>query len=177
MAEDFGRLAQAIKQKDIADNVIASIIGRPSERGHTGEYIASHIFKITLQESASHKGIDGRFVSGNLLGKTVNIKWYGKQEGILDINKEALPDFYLVMTGPKASAVSSKGTTRPWLISYVYLFNTVGLIKSLERREVKIGVATSILRELWEAAEIYPSQKNSELILSGEQRSQLSLFG
>jgi len=28
--------------------------------------------------------------------KTVNIKWYGKHEGILDIDPQALPDFYLV---------------------------------------------------------------------------------
>ena len=111
------------------------------------------------------------------MGKTVNVKRYGKREGLLDINREALPDFYLVITGPKASAVSSRGTTRPWLISYVYLFNAARVIGALKRRGVKIGVATSVQRELWEAAEIYPTPRNSQLMLSDEQRSQLTLFG
>lgn len=175
--KNLEKLAQAIKQKTATDNEIERITGRPSERGHTAEYIAARIFNITLRESASHKGADGHFGGGNLMGKTVNIKWYGKQEGLLDINPEALPDFYLVMTGPKAGAVSSRGATRPWLISYVYLFNAAGLIVALRRRGVKIGIATSIQRELWEAAEIYPTQRNSQLILSDEQRSQLILFG
>jgi hypothetical protein len=175
--ENLKKLAQAIKQRTVADNEIAGITGRPCERGHTGEYIAAYIFNITLQKSASHKGTDGHFNSGNFSGKTVNIKWYGKQEGLLDINPEALPDFYLAMTGPKAGTVSSRGTTRPWLISYVYLFNAAELIGALNRRGAKIGIATSIQGELWEAAEIYPTPRNSQLLLSDEQRSQLRLFG
>ncbi len=177
VVENLEKLAQAIKQKTVADNEIARITGRPSERSHTGEYIAARIFNITLQESASHKGADGHFVGRNLLGKTVNIKWYGKQEGLLDINPEALPDFYLVMTGLRAGSAASRGTIRPWLISYVYLFNAAELIEALNRRGVKIGVATSVQRELWEAAEIYPTLRNSQLMLSDEQRSQLTLFG
>ena len=102
--EDLEKLAQAIKQKNFTDAEIASIIGRPAERGHVGEYTAAHIFDISLQQSASHEGIDGCFVSGNLKGKTVNVKWYGKMEGLLDLTPESLPDLYLVMTGPKAAA-------------------------------------------------------------------------
>jgi hypothetical protein len=175
--ENLEKLAHAIKQKNVADNEIARIIGRPAERSHTGEYIAARIFNIALQESASHKGIDGHFVGENLVGKTVNIKWYGKQEGILDINPEALPDFYLVMTGPKGGATSSRGATRPWLISYVYLINATELIGVLRRRGVKIGVATSVQGELWEAAEIYSTPRNGRLLLSEEQRKQLAPFG
>jgi hypothetical protein len=60
-----------------------------------------------LEQSASQKGIDGRFAGGSLARKTVNIKWYGKMEGLLDVSPGNLPDFYLVMTGPKATASSS----------------------------------------------------------------------
>ncbi|WP_442853014.1 hypothetical protein [Bacillus sp. UNC41MFS5] len=57
--------------------------------GHTGEYIASKIFEIELVESTSNKGIDG-FFSGLLSGKSVNIKFYTKQECLLDIT----PNFH-----------------------------------------------------------------------------------
>ena len=67
------------------------------------------IFDIELEKSATNKGFDGYFRSGKLVGKTVNIKWYGKNERILDINKNAVPDYYLVMTGEHSLSESSKG--------------------------------------------------------------------
>jgi hypothetical protein len=36
--------------------------------GHLGEWIASVVFDIELESSASAKGIDGRFRSGPLRG-------------------------------------------------------------------------------------------------------------
>lgn len=175
--ESLEKLARAVKQKNITDAAIARIIGRPAERSHTGEYLASRIFDIRLELSASHKGIDGHFTSGNLVGRTVNIKWYGKREGLLDINSKALPDFYLVMTGPKAAASSSMGTTRPWTISHIFLFDAHRLLTKLESRGVEIGNATSVVEELWREAEVYPTQRNSQLAISEEQKRLLALFG
>jgi len=175
--ESLEKLAKAIKQKNVTDTAVARIIGRPAERSHTGEYIASRIFGIRLELSASHKGIDGYFTSGNLVGKTVNIKWYGKVEGSLDINSEALPDFYLIMTGPKVAASSSREATRPWIVSYIFLFDAHRLLTKLESRGVKIGIATSVVGELWQEAEIYPRQTNSQLAISEEQKRLLALFG
>ncbi len=174
---DLERLAELIKQKNMVDGEIARIIGRPAERGHTGEYIAAHIFNIALEPSASQKGIDGHFTSGKLAQKSVNIKWYGKMEGLLDISPVSLPDYYLVMTGSKVAAASSKGTVRPWIISYVHLFDAASLVSELKRPGVKIGIATSVCSYLWEAAEIYPAQHNKELLLSDEQKRLLALFG
>ncbi len=105
--DDLQKLAQAVKQTNLADAEIARIIGRPAESSHAGEYIAAHVFEITLEQSASQKGIGGHFLGGSLAGKTANIKWHGKMEGLLDITLENLPDFYLVMTGPKTAAISS----------------------------------------------------------------------
>ena len=122
------RLAELIHAKNRIDDEIAEIIGRPSLIVHVGEYIASEIFKIELEQSAVEKGIDGRFTQGPLKGQTVNIKFYGKRENLLDINIDHLPDYYLVLTGPKSSAVSSRSATRPWLISSVYLFNSQKLM-------------------------------------------------
>jgi len=80
-------------------------------------------------------------------------------EGILDITPETLPDFYLVLTGPKGAPTSSRGTMRPWLISYVFLFDAAKLLADL--RGVKVGIATSVRQHIWDMAEIYPTQRNN----------------
>ena len=41
---------------------------------------------------------------------------------------------------------------------------------------VKLGIATSIRKHLWQAAMIYPEQVNRTLVLSEEQRTALALF-
>jgi hypothetical protein len=171
------RLAKLIQAKNKIDDEIAEVIGRPSLIGHIGEYIASEIFKIELEQSAVEKGIDGRFIQGPLKGQTVNIKFYAKRENLLDINPDYLPDYYLVITGPKSGPVSSRGATRPWLISSVYLFNSQKLMNELKNRDVKIEIATSVVSKLWDEAEIYPNQSNNIIPLSEEQVQQLRLFG
>ncbi len=174
--QDLIQLAALIKQSNEITNQIAALIRRPAETGHMGEYIASKIFHITLAESASNKSIDGYFAEGALAGRSVNIKWYGKWEGLLDITTHVLPDFYLVLAGPKSAAVSSRGTTRPKVIEYVFLFNAAELAVSLTARKVKIGIATSVIQPLWLKAEVYPTQRNAVLVLSEEQRKILALF-
>ena len=158
------------------DNQIAALLGRPAERGHTGEYIAAAIFGITLEESAVNKGSDGIFTAGALAGRSVNVKWYGKQFGLLDINPDGGTDYYLVLTGPKSTALSSRGSTNPWVISYVFLFDAAKLNIVLQTRGVKIGIDTSVVIEQWRQAEIYPEQNNLLLPLNDDQKKQLALF-
>lgn len=81
------------------------------------------------------------------------------------------------MTGPLSGPVSSRGTTRPWVIDAVYLFDARELVADLQARGVKMGVATSVRQELWRAAEIYPIQRSRRLVLTEEQRTMLGLFG
>ena len=169
-------LAELIKKKNQVANEISNIIGRPALIGHVGEYIASKIFKIKLSESATQKGIDGHFASGTMLGKSVNIKFYGKHEGILDINPKHLPDFYLILAGPKRPVASSKGESRPWTIEYVFLFYSDVLISELKSIGVKIGIATSVRKKLWDESEIFPNQRNNELLLNESQKELLKLF-
>ncbi len=167
-------LAELIKQRNAIEGDISEIIGRPAERGHIGEYIAAEIFDIELHESATHKGSDGVFRRGRLAGRTVNIKSYGKREGILDMKREDPPDFYLVLTGPTTVAASFRGTTRPWVISSVFLFDHHELVSQLR---VKIGIATSVKRHFWDEAEIYPTLSNWGFMLTPEQISMLEMFG
>ncbi len=174
--EELQELSLLIKQKNKVDSSISKIINRPAIIGHAGEYIASAVFGISLMESASHKGIDGYFTEGCLQGKSVNIKWYTKQSGLLDINQDCLPDYYLVMTGEKESAASSKGRTLPWCIKHVYLFDAIEIVNELATRGVSIGIATSIKKYLWESAEIYPVQRNLTLVINDIVLQQLQLF-
>ena len=176
MANSLRELADSIRKRNIVDARIAEIIGRPAEKGHIGEFIASKIFGIELHESATHAGSDGRFVGGPLDGKTVNIKYYGKMESILDINTKQPADFYLVLTGPRGAGASSVGGQRPFVIESVYLFDVPRLVEALKTRGAKIGVATSVAKQYWEEAEIFPSTNSSQLRLNDEQRTLLEEF-
>jgi hypothetical protein len=170
------RLAELIKKKNAIDGEIAAMVGRPAQVGHVGEYIAAQVFGIELNWSASQKGIDGYFTTGSLMGRSVNIKWYGKHEGLLDLTPEWPPDYYLVLAGPRSVAGSSRGAVRPWVIESMFLFDARSLIRVLQARGIKLGVATSVIGQLWNEAEVYPVQRNSLLTLSDEQRSMLELF-
>ena len=169
----LSQLSSLLKRRNSIEAEIAQIIGRPAERGHIGEFVASEIFDIELHDSATHEGSDGVFRNGPFSGKSVNIKCYGKNEGILDMNPASPPDFYLVLTGLRTGAESSRGAVRPWTISSVFLFHHRELASRLS---VKIGIATSVRRHFWDTAEIYPSQESELLMLTGEQRSMLQMF-
>ncbi len=173
---DLTRLAELLKEKHLIDEKIASLVGRPAQIGHVGEYIASAIFDIRLEASATAKGIDGHFVTGPLIGRSVNVKWYAKLENLLDLTPAYLPDEYLVLAGPRSTALSSRGVHRPWLIQFAFLFDARVLAQQLSARGSKLGIASSVPRQYWDAAEIYPVQRNNRLLLSDEQRAILSLF-
>jgi hypothetical protein len=188
LTEAFARTAQILQQPEIAtiadllrrrneiDAAIAKVIGRPMTSGHLGEWIAAQVFDIALENAATAPAFDGRFRSGSLMGRTVNVKWYPKQEGILEMTESAALDFYLVLTGPRSAAVSSRSSTRPWRIDAVYLFDAADLLAQQRARHVKIGVATSVLKSQWEAAELFPVARNELLPLTPAQVSLLRLF-
>lgn len=117
------------------------------------------------------------FTSGGLAGRRVEIKYYPLNEGLLDLKVDGGPDFYLVMTGLRKAAGSSRGEVRPWVIEAVYLFDGVGLVGKLRERGVKIGTATSVRREFWDEAEVYPKHNNPMLAVNADQAYLLGLFG
>lgn len=170
-------LAELLATRNQISKHITAITGRPAQIGHLGEFIASHVFDIALEPSAANKGFDGRFRSGSLAGRTVDIKWYAKKEGLIDLRLDSLPDYYLVLTGPAGPAATSRGEDRPWLIEAAYLFEARPLVDALRRRGVKIGVATSVAQEYWSQAEVYPTSGGGPLGLTPEQHEALALFG
>jgi hypothetical protein len=72
------------------------------------------------------------------------VKWYLKREGLLDTTDADILDFYLVLAGPAAPALSSKGTTRPWCIDSVYLIDARKLRAYQVEHGLKGGAAASV---------------------------------
>lgn len=169
-------LAALIDERNAVSAKITTITGRPAQIGHLGEFIAAEVFDIALELSATNKGSDGRFRSGPLAGKTVDVKWYAKREGIVDLWLRDLPDFYLVLTGPTSSPTNSRQEVRPWLIEAVYLFDARALVERVAARGIKVGVATSVASEYWHAAEVFPRSSCPVLQLDPDQRLALVLF-
>lgn len=170
------RIAELLKERNRIDHQIAQVIQRPMASGHLGEWIAAQIFDIKLEPTATATAIDGRFRSGSLKGRTVNVKWYLRREGLLDMTASQDLDEYLVMTGPIGAAVSSRGGTRPWRIDAVHLFDARTLRDDLLGRGRLVGTASSVRNQLWTEAEIYPEPTNRRLLLTDEQVEALSLF-
>ncbi len=176
MAATLVRLSEMLRQRNLIDEQISSLIGRPATAGHITEFIASNIFGITLNESASAKDLDGYFQAGVLKGCSVNVKFQSKNDGLLNISPNAICNYYLVLTGPKTLPASSRGKRSPFLIEAVFLFDAHALVDELQRHQVKIGIATSVRKQLWEKAEIYPAANNNLLVLTAAQRDYLALF-
>ncbi len=173
---ELRQLAKLIDARNQTEREITALIGRPAAIGHIGEYIASRVFNIALEESASHKSSDGYFCDEPLKGRTVNIKWFAFQEGLLDITPESLPDYYLVLTGLKSGIMTPRERVRPWTIEKVFLFEAQSLANELKLTAVKMGDATSVRQHLWEKAEIYPTGHNALFQLSQTQHDALALF-
>jgi hypothetical protein len=174
--DELAHIARLLSQRNAIDDTIAAVIHRPMAAGHLGEWIAAQVFGIELEQSAVTAAIDGRFRFGPLQGCTVNVKWYLKQEGLLDMTESSELDYYLLLTGPRSAALTSRGATRPWHIDYVYLLHAPTLLTEQRARGVKTGVAASVLKAHWNAAEIYPVARNPLLPLGERETGLLRLF-
>lgn len=174
--EPVRRIAELLRDRNAIDEQIAAITRRPMTSGHLGEWIASRIFDIELESSAVAAAIDGHFRSGPLQGRTVNVKWYLKREGLLDTTESDRLDYYLVLTGPPSAAASSRGAARPWRLDAVFLFDARQLRAEQLERSVKRGVASSVLQRQWAKAEIYPAGDNPLLPITRHQAELLALF-
>jgi hypothetical protein len=170
------RIAELLRERNAIDEKIAKIISRPMTAGHLGEWLAARIFGIELEPTAVTAAFDGRFTSGHVQGRTVNVKWYLKREGVLDLIKSETLDYYLVLTGPASAALSSRGGTRPWCIESVYLFDAKQVVSELSARGVSTGTASSVRTTQWDRAEIYPRPNNQLITVEPRQAELLRLF-
>lgn len=176
MDESLAHIAALLRERNNIDASIAKVIDRPVTAGHLGEWIAAKIFDIELEESAANQGFDGHFRSGALRGHTVNIKWYMKRSGLLDTTEFQDLDYYLVLTGPPSAAGSSRGISRPWCIQAVFVFAAGEVLAGQLARGVRPGIASSVIRKYWDAAEIYPQPRDPVLAVTTEQVQMLRMF-
>ena len=161
------------------DEPAGLLVARPQGtrvNGDFGELVAASVFPVVLHDDPLHPGSDGFFTDGRhggkcLRGKTVEVKRYAKHPGYLDL-KQTPPDYYLVVSGPK----TNEKPLDPWTIESVFLFDGPRLHEDLVKHGVKIGEPTSIRKELWDGAKIFPC-RNPDYPLSAEQREALGLFG
>jgi hypothetical protein len=174
---NLSRLAELLRARNTVESNLANLLENSVNLGAVGEYIAAQIFGITLLPSAHHGEFAGIFANQPLTGKTVDIQWYPRREGFLNVHSEPAPDYYLILAGPKQESSTARALVNPWLISSVHLFHAPELLSALRERGVQIGSHTSVINQLWERAEIFPVQLNHTLLLSDEQRQLLHLFG
>ena len=170
------RLAELLHARNTVESNIANLLGSSVNLSSVGEYIAATIFNITLISSKQNSEFAGIFANQPLRGKTVDVQWYPRREGFLTVHTESTPDYYLVLAGPKQESSTARALVSPWLISSVHLFNASELLIALRERGVQIGSHTSVINQLWERAEIFPTQHNSSLVLAEEQRVLIQLF-
>ncbi|NUQ87972.1 MAG: hypothetical protein HOQ43_05865 [Glycomyces artemisiae] len=165
-------IAMLLRARNAIDERIADVVGRPAAHGHLSDWIAAQVFDIALEPTAD-RAIDGYFRTGPLAGRSVNIKHYPRNQGLLDMTDAEDLDTYLVLTGPRGTSAAAH---RPWSIEHVYLFDAQGLYDTLHSEMRRIGVATSIPSRYWDQAEIHPVSRNANFPLSAEQTAALEEF-
>jgi hypothetical protein len=94
----------------------------------------------------------------------------------LDATDSERLDFYLVLTGPPSAAASSQGYPPGLGVSTRFLFDARQLRAEQIERGVKSGVASSVVKQQWEAAHIYPIACNAVLTVTSGQAEMLSLI-
>lgn len=175
---ELAEMAALVRECNAIDARIASILGRPVNPGSIAEWVAACIFNVELGAAANAAaGIDGCFTTEPLAGKTVNVKYKGEDDTMLDMSLSEALDYCLVLTGPRVGAGSSRGTSRPFCIDAAYLFDARQLLAEQRERRVQTGIAASVLRTQWGPAQIYPEATCGVVTLSEKQRHQLQMFG
>ena len=169
-------MARLLAARNQVDAEISRLLDRPAHPGHIGEWIAARVFDIELEAAANAPAVDGRFASGPLAGRTVNVKFYSVDDGLLDMTRSPLLDHYLVLRGPRVPGASSRRAFRPVRVTTVYLLDAHQLLAAVDERGVNVGIATSVQRALWSAAEVYPRSTSPVLAITEQQRRLLDLF-
>lgn len=174
---DLPRLAELLRARNTVESNIANLLQCEVDLNIVGEQIAASIFGIRFVPATAPGQSAGVFTCPTLAGKTVEVRWYLRREGILNIHTDPAPDYTLVLAGPKFDPSEARALVDPWIITSAYLFHMPELFNMLRTRGVRIGPRISVNSHLWEQAEIFPSSPNSALVLTNEQLRLLQLFG
>jgi len=173
---DLPRLAELLRARNTVESNIAKLLECEVTLSNVGEHIAACIFGIRLIPTTSQTGFVGIFTTPTLKGKTVDVRWYPRRGGYLNIHTDPAPDYTLVLAGPEIEQNEARALVNPWVITSVHLFHMQELLSALRSRGIRVSPRVSINTHLWEQTEIFPRQHNPGLILADEQRQLLKLF-
>lgn len=177
---ELKKLSRLIRQWNEIEAEIFELIGYPGTISNIGEYLAEQVFGVDLEKSKTQRAFDGKFTQGNLSGRTVNVKIARERERFIDWRDDALPEYFLILTGSRRQSGKSVKRSRPILVTNVYLFNVKETRKNLHSRGVipphGERVQASVTNDQWDEAEIYPKQTSQLLTLTPRQKQMLSLF-
>jgi hypothetical protein len=135
-------MAALLRARNEADAVIAGLLRRPAEQGHLGEWLAVRL--LELEPAPSARSARVRSPAGRSTSKS-----YGALQGILDLHEDdAATDEYLVLSGTREAAGSSRGALGPLAVAHVHLIEGRPLIADLRSRGIKIGIASSVRRSV-----------------------------
>lgn len=174
---NLSHLAELVRARNAVESNIANLLGSAVNLDTVGEFIAANVCGIRLIPSVQHNEFAGIFTNAALMGKTVDIRWYTRREGFLNVHTDPTPDYTLVLAGPKLDQNEARALVNPWIITSVYLFHTQELLHTLRTRSVRVGPRVSVNSQLWEQAEIFPTPRNHLFVLTTEQHQLLQLFG
>ncbi len=165
-------LSSLLRTRNFVDGEIAGLVGRPAQRSHIGEYIARVVFDIAEPDSAAQADNDGAFRTGILKGQTLNVKFYGKDAGVWSIKEYPSVDYYLVLTGAREGAGSSRGKTRPLVIDQVFIVPET----TLREHGVRPGI-TTVKQTVRDPYRVYPTAgAQAVLSLDNRQRELIEFF-
>ncbi len=174
--DELSHLADLIGERNRVEREIVAITDRSAQLERVGEYIASIIFDLTLYPFRSEMGSDGYFNIGPLAGQSVDVKWYSREEYRVSVNVAALPDYYLVFSGPRVSTIVSRRAPHAWAISKVHLFQAKAFVDASLLNNAKANVGIVVARAHWDEAELYPNARNPFFSLTEAQRARLAMF-
>jgi hypothetical protein len=169
------RLSELLRERNATDAAIGQITSGSVADRHVAHWVASQIFDIQPEAPGPASELTGRFQSSALEGHTVSVQWHRLQRGLLDTAETTTFEYYLVLAGPPPLTPPTY-TRQPLSVDSVYLFHARQLHAEQNARGVRPGLSSIVTATQWRAAEIYPSARNTVLLVTPVQAAQLQLF-
>jgi len=166
------RLSDLLHDREVIDTAIEQITSVPGGDERTIQWVASEIFDIELDLSRPSTGLVGTFQSGRLSGHTVEVRSQRTCCDVLDTKGSITCEYCMVLAGPRRHDLPTS-IRAPWNIDSVYLFEMQQVHRE---RGASLAPEPTVDALQWRAAEIYPSARNSILLVNPVQAAQLQLF-
>ena len=110
--DSLAQAAALLRERNAIDVELAGLIHRLMTSGHLGGGLPRRSLTSNSEHQLLRQALMAVSRSGPLSGRTVNIKWSLKREGLLDMTESVALDYYLVLTGPPSPYRRQMGAVR-----------------------------------------------------------------